>query len=253
MNSSTEPKDRANKQKLNVYGDSHARFFRQVPELSRFWKKNLGGFNVKVRFFGGSTVLGLPRRKTTLSVNTEIAETVADSVAVLNFGQVDVELGFFYRKVVKGEDLEFADFCDVLVSAYQQFLESTMTVARAVFVKGVNPPVLLPQDKAVDYIARIISAKQERHKHTDQLELLRETLPSIKERTEMSRLFNAKLATMCEALDIGYFDLWGVLVNKRTGRVHERHVPARKNHHLVDSVWIRKQHWKELVKHLPQP
>jgi hypothetical protein len=239
-------------QTLNVYGDSHTRFFALIPELSRFKKKYLAGFDVNVRFFGGSTVLGLPRRKSTLSVNIEISDTVADAITVLNFGQVDVELGYFYRKVVKGEDIDFDDFTERLVESYKTFLSSVMDRARMIIVKGVNPPVLIPQGKATKYIARIISSKQERKKHVRQLELLREMLPSIQERTSMSKRYNARLKKTCDGLGLCYFDIWDVLINKKTGRVKDLFIPARRNHHLVDSVWIRRQHWKALIKYLPK-
>lgn len=235
-------------QKLNVYGDSHARFFKISPELSGFQASNLTDFEVDVTLFIGSTILGLPRRESTLSVNLSISDTVAGSIAVFNFGQVDVELGYFYRTVVKGETVTFDEFSDRLVESYRTFLEGITDTASSIVVKGINPPVLVSQGKAIKYIARIISEKEDEARHAEQFERLREILPPIEERTAMSKTFNTAIESMCAEIGVGYFDLWKMLLNKKAGRIHDRHVPSVRDHHLVDSVWIRRQHWKKLLK-----
>ena len=232
-----------------IFGDSHMRFFTDTPMIKRATKElsDLVSFNCSV--IHGASVIGLGRRQTHLNVR-EIIESSSsiESVCVLNFGQVDLELGYFYRRVVKKESLNYYDWIESLIEAFLSFVHDIKPLFKVIVVKGVNPPAIKNTDLMVTYASRIVlenlSHEPERK---DSLNHLRKIMPDVLTRTLVAKHFNRLLQQSMNGVDVLYFDILDDLIDDN-GIISDKFVPANFDHHLADSLYLRKLHRISLVK-----
>lgn len=135
--------------KVAVFGDSHSAYFSITPQLRNVLGYNFSSLRVDLKKMKGATIKGLGRRKSSLETNKRVVDFVSSpefssiDYLVLAFGQVDIELGYYYSRYVKGDDLGFELHCRDVVLSYKEFVKSLPVDVRRVVVKGVNVPVLV--------------------------------------------------------------------------------------------------------------
>ena len=234
---------------ISIFGDSHATRF-AVSGQMQACEPLLKRFDVNLKSFSGGTITGFGKRASTLGLAEKIEEALrpSDAAVVFAFGQVDVELGYFYRRVVKGLDLDFAAFAEELVEGYMAFIGRYADRHR-VYVKGINPSVLaFFRRKAINYTSRIITENvTEPAEKARALEALKRVYPAPAEAARNHALFNHLLA--CAAARAGhvYFDLSGYLSDPATGLIRPEFAPEAFDHHVPATLAVHMAHWRPLL------
>lgn len=241
-----------------AYGDSHAKFFLTKPLVL-----DRTGFAdeifISCAFIRAASIAGFRPRAGRLGVKKKIArgidrerarraqEGAPGAVAViLAFGQVDLELGYYYRRLVKGEDISPGDYVEWLIGIYEDFLSGLVAPDLRVLLKGVNLTVLDHRRFAIRYIGKIIAQGR-----AEGATVARDRLAACwlgeDGQNEMHLAFNRHLAATADRLGCGYFDLNDEIaaapaMRSTPPRVADRFKPDRNDHHLVPSIETRKLH-----------
>ena len=235
-----------------VFGDSHTVYFgdaRQVLGYDSNYKKLDIDCNVK----HGAAIAGFGKRQSTTNVKQKILEilkTNSHDYLLLNFGQVDVELGLFYRKFIKKENLSFKTHCENIIRIYIEFIQSLPFDNNNILVKGINLPVLCySKSKWLDYINRIIT---ENIVDPNEVTLISREMENFylcdHDRTSMALLFNERLKSELSKIKVEYGDINKDLLDESTGLISTNFIPCKMDHHLVDSVGVRNYHWNLVSK-----
>ncbi|MEA2048166.1 MAG: hypothetical protein U9O64_06915, partial [Campylobacterota bacterium] len=163
---------------------------------------------------------------------------------------VDLELGYYYRKVIKNEEINYGIFVDYLVEKYVDFLKLTNLDKSSMVVKGLNLTVLKYGDFATSYIQRIITENIENKNEVLQAKKkLNTVMESYSARNNATLNFNIKLQQVCLNEGWKYFDVNEYLSDFTVGKgILDRFIPSGFDHHLCDSVEVRKMHLSELNK-----
>ncbi len=234
------------KQGVLVLGDSHAKGF--FAHGNRPY-----GASEDITIYGqaitGATVTGIGRLRSALDVNKRVRALIEQHLAncrhvVFAFGQVDVELGLYYRWVVKDEMVEPEVLFTEIVAQYIRNIKE-MSQGITPLIKGINQTVLIRQNHAIRYTSRILLENE-----ADQSPLtarLRAVYPSYDVRLYISNLFNEVLAKAAAAAGIGYFDINAAIVDKETGEVKDAYCPNFSDHHIVNSVQAHRIHIAHLL------
>lgn len=232
--------------KINVFGDSHC-IYLEVNEKLKFHAPWVLKHNVNVHKIKGASVVGLGRERSSLNVKSLVDEYISeDAVNVFCFGQVDMELGFYYKKVVKRESVSLKEFALELATQYEKFLGALSS--KSIVVKGLNLTVLKSPAFAHAYIRRIVL---ENIKCDDAIKehdiFLKESLESFSERNNATLLFNKKMQEICTVNNWKYFDINDHLSEYSPGKgVSDKFIPGGFDHHVVDSIEMRKVHLSKL-------
>lgn len=241
---------------ITVFGDSHSSFFFPAP----FFAGRCGyGFPLPYRVTGkaihAASLAGFRPGVSTLKVKETIAEALPSARhMVLAFGQVDLELGYYYRLAVKKENTNPADYVDWLLGIYRSFLGALDTGHCRMALKGVNLTALSPKLFAVRYVSRIVMEGRKIAQATADEMILPHILPEI-EQNRMHRAFNRKLADLARDLGHGYFDLNDQISDgpiqalaAAQPRLGDHFKTGFFDHHLADTVVVRRMHYEALGK-----
>ncbi len=198
---------------------------------------------------------GFGRRSSALGVQSRALRLVRThehlcGITVFAFGQVDVELGLYYRWLFKDAKIDALAFFEEIIDIYIRNITEIASSARPI-IKGINQTVLVDQNRAVAYVSRIISENSATPTQAKELAKTLATLyPEIQRRLELTTQFNQILRDYAKKYDLTYFNLNQHLIDPKTRRVKEIHSPADHDHHIVDSIDIRKLHLAMLLKAL---
>lgn len=238
------------KERVLVFGDSHTVYFGDARQVFGY-NNDYKNISVECHVKHGAAIAGFGKRQSTMNVKQQILDRLATNnynFLVLNFGQVDIELGLFYRKFVKNENLSFETHVDNIIKIYLDFIKSLPFDKKNILVKGINLPALCySKPKWLDYINRIIT---ENIVDTDEINLISEKMSHFylddHTRTNMNLLFNEKLKCELKKINVDYGDINDNLIDVNTGLISLDFIPCRLDHHLVDSVGVRNYHWNFL-------
>ena len=239
--------------KVLVFGDSHSTYFNISSEMET--KRVSNKINIKTISMLGSTIAGFGKRKSTLSVRETFLsqmELEKPDYVVFALGQVDMELGYFYRKVIKNEIVEMDKYIKSVLDVYIQSIvdlkKNKLFNNVEIIIKGINNPCLTHnRDKAINYTNRVIIENGEKEKIPEYTEMLKKIFPSAHERVKNHSQFNQSVRRACQKEGFTYFDLNDDLCSKKTGFVLDKFYPANEDHHIVDSFFIRKLHTRKLL------
>ncbi len=149
---STSRENLDRKKKYVIFGDSHSKFFTS---------QNHKDIEINLYQINGASMAGFGKRQSTLKVADKIRQTIYEyqdlDLLILKFGQVDVDLGYYYKLVVKQENIKFIDFAEKVISIYFNFIDSLALEKRLIYIFGINLPSLFTKDNAVKYTSRIIT------------------------------------------------------------------------------------------------
>ena len=149
--------------KILVLGDSHAVYFSPTHEVREFQKSGFSIYDIETAPVIGGTVTGFGRRNSSKNMFEQFKERIIQSnpdYVCFALGQVDIELGYFYRTIVKGEKLDAFEFIDSLTTTYTNAVEKikqdiSCCHFKTIF-KGINISVLTEsRNKALRYTKRI--------------------------------------------------------------------------------------------------
>ncbi len=237
---------------ITVLGDSHSAFFFPTP----FFAGRCGypfplPYRVTGRAIPAASLAGFRPGVSTLRVKETIAEALPQTRhLVLAFGQVDLELGYYYRLAVKQEKTNPADYVDWLIGIYRSFMATLGTGDCAVALKGVNLTALTPKPFAVRYVSRIVMEG----KSIEQAAADAMIAPHILSEAEQNRMhlaFNRKIAALAQELGHRYFDLNDHISDGPAQalaavppRLADQFKTGFFDHHLADTVVVRRMHYE---------
>lgn len=241
--------------KILIFGDSHSIFYKtsHLEPNNILQENSILGYEVERIGFDGGSVRGVGRRKfSTLNVADKILDHVSsEDIVVLIFGQVDMELGFYFRQYVKQVDETVDVFIFDCIESYRVLIEQIKEKTNFIIIKGINMPVIAHRWSAIKYTKRVVT---ENISDQDEIEKtfnnLKKNFPDILKRIQMAKDFNLALEKMCLDLKIEYFD-----INKETcypnGFVREEFVSIFPDIHLLKSLRVLQIHFdclKNIIK-----
>jgi|GEM_PF-1111186 len=216
---------------LAVIGDSHAG--------STFGARVFSRTIPPVFVLPGATIAGFGKRKSTLGVFSNCHKVVAalkPSTLLFKFGQVDVDLGIYYRLFVKGMDINIKNFFVKMTKDYLQSIRDLPKTTKYI-VCGINMPTLVDTDAAAKYTSRVIFENKNDEKMVKELYLkLQQNMPPYEERFQRSLMFNETLRATCEQHGIAYFDFVDMFC--QDGKTLVPGIVRDDDHHyLLDDAW----------------
>jgi hypothetical protein len=238
-----------------VIGDSHSRHLVRRSARDGRWL-------LPVHFLcTGSSAQGLANPTSLSGWNHRIAallqalgEAEAPMPVLFEFGQVDVEFVFTFKRLSEGrrafEPDAFADFVRGTVDSYLGFLEGAVPerLRPGATVASIFPPSLSDAAWRQGYInAHIADLHGEADAGALSARLRDIDIPAEAARTAQHRQFNDRLAAGAAARGFGFLDVFGPLVGD-LGTVHRpyRGLAAGRDHHLsygalarpvVEALW----------------
>lgn len=242
--------------RVSVFGDSHSKLFLPTPFFAGRCGYNVPlPYQVSGKSIAAASLAGFRPGVSRLMVKETISEALPESERmVLAFGQVDLELGYYYRLAVKQEDTNPEKYVDWLIGIYRDFLQSLDTSHCQLALKGVNLTALSPKLFAVRYVSRIVmEGRKIAQEKADSL-----IMPHILPENEQNRMhhdFNHKLADLAGRLGMRYFDLNAQLGDGRLRglssappRLADQFKTGFFDHHLADTVVVRQMHYQAVGK-----
>lgn len=231
--------------KIAVFGDSHSVYFD-----NDFYAAY--GASAEVFVSRGATVTGLGRRTSTLGVHLKVEQTIEDAkhdYYVFKFGQVDIDLGFYYRAVLKEPGLDFSSFLDNVVESYKDYLVGLNLPRNKIIVHLINLPTIRNRTAAIKYTSRVISENAS----PDQVQVLKkqlaEIMPGIGERTRRTLAFNRRLRSVLSPLGFVMADPTAEFLDTETGILDDAFVLGSQNdHHYADTLRVRKMFVGSLMR-----
>tara|TARA_A100001391_G_scaffold181995_1_gene148300 strand:- start:512 stop:1264 length:753 start_codon:yes stop_codon:yes gene_type:complete len=244
--------------KYLVFGDSHTIFFNITPAM-RLLDSNLVGVQSVVKTIGGSTISGFGKRNSTLNTLAEYRKAYLEEkpdFIVFALGQVDLELGYYYRWFVKHQRPDDYFFVESLIDGLLEEVENIVDryglSPGQVVIKGVNLSVLTYDRRmAIRYVGGIVTENLTDKCAVDEAKKrILELFPSNLERNNVHLLFNSLLRERAHLCGFKYFDINDEIVDAGTSKVALRFISAKFDHHIVDSLEVRLIHVKKLLETL---
>jgi hypothetical protein len=205
---------------LHCLGDSHARMFRDLACDSGFTRT---AFRVTV--VGGATAMGVvnPNSRTNaLQTFRSALRGVPPRDPVLTLlGEVDCGFVIWYRAMKYGEPVEAQ--LDASLSRYQEFLRGLQTSG---FERLIVCSAPLPTIADGQSWGEVANARRE--VHVSQLE-----------RTDLTRMYNRRMADFAAVAGIEFIDLDGDLRDPLTGLIRSKFLNDDPlDHHLNDRLVV---------------
>lgn len=206
---------------IKVYGCSHSRIFKKIK---------LDKYSIDCTPISGATLSGLPKRVSTLNVKNLIISYLTKKkpdFLVLKFGQVDIDLKYYYKIAVKGENIDKEKYIQDLILCYKKFILEILEYIdkKKLIIFGINPPSLVDNESCFKYTSRIIFDNN-KNAHN----FLKSKIETIEERTRFSKLFNIKLNEMCIENNIKYTEVFDEFLNSEN--IVSNFFTGNNDHHL---------------------
>lgn len=242
--------------KILVLGDSHSATLGLTDELKAL-NESFRGVNLRVLTVQGASIKGFGKRESTLSTRqllTDNFNSFKPDYVCFALGQVDIELGYYYRRVVKNDSISLDQFSKEITLDYLRAAEDfqkqySLSSDRIIF-KGINLSVLTnSREKAIRYTSKIITENIENNEEKARyLTLLRDSFASNLQRYKAHKAFNEKLLSLIDG-KYKYFDINDVLEDTNNkGHCKLEYIPAYRDHHILDSLYIRNISVSRLIR-----
>jgi hypothetical protein len=240
--------------KILIFGDSHSRYFNLTNELCNI-DERFKGIDISVTTIPGLSVRGFGKRNSTLNSMEKLTMLIDKKVPeklVFAIGQVDIELGYYYKKIIKDDPITFNEFIKPLVDEYFSQIENISKQknlpSHSIIIKGINHSTLTVfRDKAINYTSRVITENIDDLKDVEQYKnKLNEIFPSSMERISNHSKLNKLYKEKSEMYGYKYFDINEEI--SQSGFIFHSYLPTAQDHHLVDSLETRIIHINKLLE-----
>ena len=233
-------------QVVTVFGDSHSKFFHPTPlQYQRMGVVTPLPYRINGSHIRGAAVSGFRQQKSKLNVKERIIAALADARhLILAFGQVDLELGYYFRNAIKGERYSPEAYTDWLIGIYASFVDGLTTERCELALKGVNLTVLDPAPFAARYVSKI-AREGTKLSIAEATKLVRPFILSEADQNSMHLRFNEQMRELAISSGVRYFDLNDGIkdTSQESPRVADEFRPGPFDHHLTDSLPVRRLHY----------
>lgn len=235
---------------VDIIGDSHTMFFMaDFNSVRRMGINRRLAFVPRVQQINAASLTGVRKYASTLRLKELIETTAIDaSHLIIALGQVDLELGFYYRQVVKGEEWTTADYIAFLAEIYAGLLEGIKDAPCQVALKGVNLTVLSTSLFSRKYLSRILTEKTPDDRKAAE-QKLSELMLTEREQNKFHLDFNHRITALADQFGIRYFDINDKIAERGpAGRIRQpmrlatSHQPIRFDHHLAPTIHVHRVH-----------
>lgn len=240
---------------IDIIGDSHTAFFGAKKAYVAAARMGLSAarFHTRVHLLHGASLTGVRAYSSTLQIREKIDAVVktADRL-VLALGQVDLEAGFYYKRLIKKEAWSSDEYVSYLIDIYRTFLSTSNFGGCDLALKGVNLTVLSTPLFAKNYVSRLITEGNPKNLD-DARAALDAAMLGERAQNDLHLSFNAAVSKLADDFDLRYFDLTDRLAARDdrglpvTPVVLDRaHQPMKADHHLLPSVAVYRHHYEKL-------
>lgn len=248
--------------KILVFGSSSTRNFQLTDELKHI-NPDFRDFEIKAIAMSGATITGFGKRNSSLNVRDNLIKAFHDfnpDYLCFALGQTDIELGIYYKRVVKMQEIDISDFIQETTKNYIQYINDITNELKIsnekILIKGVNPPVITKyRTKSINYTAREILRNDfpisEKKQYKDKLKSI---YPSVYERYNNHKNFNLEIKKTSKKHGIEkYFDIDDIVEDKNNPiHVRSEFIAAGMDHHIIDSLFIRECFIRRLIQTIYQ-
>ena len=101
---------------IKIFGDSHSRIFKKI---------NLNKYNINVDSISGASLSGLFNQNSQLQVKNKIIDYLQNnkpSFLILKFGQVDIDLQYYFKIVMKNQKINKEIYIKNMITNYIKFI-----------------------------------------------------------------------------------------------------------------------------------
>lgn len=202
---------------LGAFGDSHLRtYFSPEPEPYLSY-----GLNAHLAYIPGASLTGFGRRHSSKQHFAKIkayCQYIKPEYIFLKFGQVDFEQGYWYRRIIKGEEVNIRNFFDALLVSYQKAIDELNTFTN-IIILNLNPPTIINAHEYAQTIKYFIKENIEDIRIAEiYLKYLPQYIESYKKRLSKIMQFNKYLKNIkgiYKYIDkSSYFMEYGILKKK---------------------------------------
>lgn len=244
----------------HVFGCSHSAYFHSADLVLKRLRSVMDVPRVAGEAIQAASVMGFRPQASTLDTKAIVSRAAAEADRlVLAFGQVDLELGYYYRRVIKREEIDPVRFIEDLVGHYAGFIETLPVSRERIAVKGVNLTVLEDREFTFKYTRRIIfdeksgsAPKTKRARHAMRVALKQALLPTDVQNA-MHLAYNSLLADWAAGAGVRYFDINHAIARRDAGGLRNPELgldpdfaPAGFDHHIADTIGIRALHLRAM-------
>ena len=238
---------------IYLFGDSHARSFTVEKQL--IVTPNLKIINC---FKDSATIKGLTNSESKLKYGIKIIDILKNiedkgaAIIVLKLGQVDVEYGFLFKRLVLGEKITLEDFCNELILKYKQFIESIKKIHDfRIIICSANIPNYKSEEYFHDYlifIFQVLPNSKEKRVITDAIvNQIKDA--KILEQIKNIHFFNQKLCKFCIDNHRTFLNTTKQFLDRKTGFIkkkflgqdnHYKDVGGQSKDGLTQKIFIKK-------------
>ena len=228
---------------IAIFGDSHSNVFN---------KFNVDGVNIFCNSISGGTISGLPKRISTLNIKNIIIDYLKNNspdYIIFKFGQVDIELGYYYKNIIKNENINKEDYIKYLLDSYISFIneiEKYIDINK-IIICGINPPCLISKSDCFEYTKRIIFENVNNNLDI-YIDKLNNLIENINNRTKFSTNFNYELRNLCKNKNIKYIEVFNELLTNE-GILNDIFVDNNKLEHHIKGISINSQTFEPINKY----
>lgn len=243
--------------KILAFGSSSTRTLGLTDEL-RSMNNSFSKFSVRAVAVSGATITGFGKRKSSLDIREKFIDEIESyqpDYICLSLGQTDIELGFYYKTLIKGEDISPDEYIDNLSKNYSTYVNNLCKELKikkdTIIIKGVNPPVITRyRIKAIKYtINEMLKNNFTIEEKQNYISELKKTFPSAYERYSYHKKFNVNIKKTAKIYGYKYFDVDDIVSDPNNqGHVKEEFTFANADHHIIDSLYIRKAFISKLIQ-----
>lgn len=204
---------------------------------------------------GSASVAGFRPTATTLSTKDIIRAALPKSDRlVLGFGQVDLELGYYYRRVIKRDSsVTPKSYVPWLVDIYLGFIDSLKINPEKLMIKGCHLTMFSNKHFTKRYVGKIIKGDTEitKSQSAEIQNILMQEILGESQTNEMLLNFNNEIRLQAKSRGFRYFDInneIGYMDKEGNQRLKTAFMPAISDHHLADSIFIRRSFLSAVLK-----
>ena len=213
-----------------IFGDSHSLCFGQGDTLVN------NKYNIQMLNRDSASVRGLINENSTLRYGLDITNFINfkkgfgikpynfdenNNYYLFKFGQVDVQINYYYKKIVKKENIDKKIFFEEIIKDYMEFLKGFKN--SNIIVCGINLP---NPSNYKRYLINCFNRIEDKTMINNEIEKI-----TLEEMNIDTLLFNELLKNSCENNSIKYFDLINECTVNDNGKILLNHQYIGNDHH----------------------